>query len=73
MSESQKLDRILEKELRAVLRTVNRLPNGRAKLAKFLGIRAQEVSRYLARGDRKPNGPMLAGMREFVARHAHKP
>ncbi len=70
MSEDTKLQKLLDKEMRAVVRVVNKLPNGRAKLAKFLGIRLTEVSRYLARGDRKPSGPVLSGMRAFVAKHA---
>lgn len=69
-TDNLKLDGLLEKELRAVRRTVDRLTNGRTKLAKFLGIRQAEVSRYLTSGQRKPSGPVLAGMRAFVAKHA---
>jgi hypothetical protein len=66
----KKLDRLLAKELNAVRRTVDRMPNGRTKLAKYLGIRLNEVSRYLTSGTRKPGGSIMAGMRAFVAKHA---
>lgn len=66
----KKLDRLLAKELNAVRRTVDRIPNGRTKLADFLGIRLNEVSRYLTSETRKPGGAIMAGMREFVKKHA---
>lgn len=73
MSEnSDKLGKLLRRELNAVRRTCDRLPNGRTKLARFLGIRTSEVSRYLASESRRPSGPILAGMREFVKKYGPK-
>lgn len=71
MSNEVKLDQMLEKELAAVRRTCDRLGDGgRARLAEYLGIRPSEVSRYLSATTRKPSGPILAGMRQFVKKHA---
>jgi len=65
----KKLDGLLAKQLNAVRRTVDRIPNGRTKLARYLGIRPNEVSRYLTSETRKPGGSILAGMQAFVEKH----
>jgi predicted transcriptional regulator len=61
-------DKTLERELDVVRRVCNAIPAGRTKLAKFLGIRPAEVTRYL-KGGRKPGGDVLLGMQEFVRRN----
>jgi transcriptional regulator with XRE-family HTH domain len=71
MSKPINFDKTLIREVEAVRKLCDKIYGGRTKLAKFLGIRPAEVSRYLA-GGRRPSGDMLLGMQEWLRRNQVK-